>query len=93
MVTANPSTAAVIPLTSDELVMGAPCQMLYVADVVWPAKRATDSPVVNPRSLSAGNLLRARFGWRAQGNLTACTPDTDFSSGALPAPWYGKEPP
>src|SRR5947207_1526403 len=38
-VKANPTPVAVIPLAPDAVTIGAPCQMLYVADVIWPQRQ------------------------------------------------------
>ncbi len=35
----SPTPAATLPLPPEVLAIPAPCQMLYVADVVWPAKK------------------------------------------------------
>jgi hypothetical protein len=86
---ANPVPAAVIPVATQELFMGAPCQMLYVADVVWPAKNAggTANPEVVARSPDSDHMLRTRFGVRGHSSLT-CTPNTP--TGVVP--WYIEDP-
>jgi hypothetical protein len=82
---------------SDDLTIGAPCQMLYVADVVWPAKNdAGTAPDGGPglaRIVVKGadgtgrvvSPLWTRFGFRQQGSLQ-CSPDDSIRS------WYSKQP-
>ncbi len=96
--------AATIPLERltppDELAIGAPCQMLYVADIEWPAKTLLGSlpdggtPLANvfPRGADAGRIVSpqlARFGWRQTGGSLQCSPDT--TKGAA-VDWYSRQP-
>ncbi|MFZ5469413.1 MAG: choice-of-anchor D domain-containing protein [Myxococcota bacterium] len=88
---ANPTPAAVIPLPTDTLPLPAPCQLLYVADVVWPAKNAADAgsgatPSIVVQS-TAASLNLSRYGYR-QANSTQCSPNT--TQGAID--WYALEP-
>jgi hypothetical protein len=87
--------ATEIPLPSlmppDALVLGAPCQLLHVADVVWPA-RGTDGGIgVNVIGADGTGRVTnpqiSRYGIRQAGNLQ-CAPDTMRSG----KPWYGLEP-
>lgn len=96
--------AAVIPLDSlmppDELVVGAPCHMLYVADVEWPAKSAigslpdggTPPPVVEVKGADMSGRVVAplisRFGWRQTGGSLQCSPDVTLSG----VQWYTEQP-
>jgi hypothetical protein len=101
---ANPTPAAVIPLDTlsppDDLVIGAPCQVLYVADVAWPAKSAigslpdggTPAPVVTVKGAdSTGRVstpVVGRFGYRQTGGSLQCNPDVTQNS----VQWYAQEP-
>jgi hypothetical protein len=101
---ANPTPAAVIPLDTlsppDDLVIGAPCQMLYVADVVWPAKSAigtlpdggTPPPVVTVTGADVTGRVSSpsigRFGYRQAGGSLQCSPDVTLSG----VPWYAAQP-
>lgn len=97
----SPTAAATIPLDtlvpSDDLTIGAPCHMLYVADVLWPAKAdagfAPDggpglANIVVKGADGTGrivNPLWTRFGFRQNGSLQ-CSPDDSTRS------WYSKQP-
>ncbi len=99
----SPTPAAVIPLDTlmpkDELVLPAPCKMLYVADVIWPAKTALGSlpdggtpppQVVVKGADSTGRVtspLVGRFGLRQSGGSLQCT--TDVTIGGLQ--WYSQQ--
>ncbi|MBI3183029.1 MAG: choice-of-anchor D domain-containing protein [Myxococcales bacterium] len=94
----NPTPAAVIPLDTlnppDKLVLPAPCQMLYLADVLWPAKGdggVTDAgPQVLVQGADGGYVTDpklARFGFRQQNSLQ-CSPN--LTKGAVD--WYGAAP-
>jgi hypothetical protein len=100
----NPVPAATVPLDTlvppDNLALGAPCQMLYVADVVWPAQTAIGSladggtPLANiaVRGAPDGGRVTpelARFGFRPAGGSLQCSPDT--TKGASVA-WYTQQP-
>jgi hypothetical protein len=93
--------AAEIPLPSlsppDALLLGAPCQMLHVADVHWPSQAAfadggTPVPTVTvPGADGSGRVVTpdvARFGVRAAGGSLQCSPDTNVNGVA----WYAREP-
>ncbi|MEW5737362.1 MAG: choice-of-anchor D domain-containing protein [Myxococcota bacterium] len=100
----SPTPAAVIPLDTlvppDELVLGAPCQMLYVADVEWPAKSAVGSlpdggtppPVVQVKGADVNGRITApvvsRFGWRQTGGSLQCSPDVTLGG----VQWYAEQP-
>lgn len=108
----NPQPAAVIPLDSlmrpactgagvpcDDLAIGAPCQLWYVADVDWPAKSAIGSladggtplATVTPKGTDGTGRIASpvigRFGWRQSGSLQ-CTPDSTQGGGLL---WYSRQ--
>ena len=100
----SPIAAQTIPLEGllppDELAIGAACQMLYVADVEWPAKSAIGSlsdggtPPANvlARGADAGRVVApqvARFGWRQAGGSLQCSPDTTKGAGV---DWYARQP-
>ncbi len=101
---ANPTPAAVIPLDTlnppDDLVIGAPCQLLYVADVAWPAKSAigslpdggTPPPVVTVKGADGTgrvvNPVVGRFGYRQAGGSLQCSPDVTLGG----VDWYAQEP-
>jgi len=96
--------ARVIPLDTllppDLLSIGAPCQVLHVANISWPAKSAigslpdggTPAPVVTvPGADGEGRVVSpaiSRFGYRQTGGSLQCTPD--FSAG--PVQWYSQQP-
>jgi hypothetical protein len=100
----SPRPAAVIPLDTlappDELALGAPCLMLYVADVVWPAKSAIGSlpdggtplPIVEVKGADVSGRITAplvsRFGWRQTGGSLQCSPDVTLGG----VPWYAEQP-
>ena len=93
--------AATVPLDTlspaDDLRLGAPCQMLYVADVVWPAKAdAGTQPDGGPGLATivvkgadvSGRVtapLIGRFGFRQNGSLQ-CSPDDSARA------WYTRQP-
>lgn len=97
--------AKTIPLDTlmpaDELVLGAPCTMYYVADVEWPARTETgslpDGGTPPPRVIAIGEsdagTMRivapsfARFGQRNAGDIRACSPNTTASGQS----WYEKQ--
>jgi hypothetical protein len=87
--------AATVPLPADprQTVVGAPCQMLYLADVVWPAKSEPDGgvPEIAVRGSSDGGTLDApvvgRFGIRSPGSLS-CADNERRNGGG----WYSAEP-
>lgn len=96
--------AAEIPLDSlmppDQLSLGAPCLMLYVADVEWPAKSArgslpdggTPPPIVDAKGADGAGRVTSpvvsRFGWRQTGGSLQCSPDVTLSG----VPWYSEQP-
>lgn len=102
---ANPVAAAVIPLDTltppDALVIGAPCHMLYVADVIWPAKNAADAGVTpEPRievkgADMSGRIVSpqfTRYGIRSGGgNEITCAGNETRGSVSQHA-WYTQEP-
>lgn len=91
----NPTPAAVIPLDNltppDKLVLPAPCQLLYLADIVWPAKGAdAGTPQVLVQGADRGRVtdpLVARFGFRQQSSLQ-CSPNLTRNG----VDWYGPAP-
>ena len=96
----RPAPAAELPLPPDAWTLGAPCQVMHVADVVWPRAGAPDGgtaldggsePVVLPVGpLSPGGL--SRFGARTSGDL-ACSPDLTLVAPTGSVSWYGPTPP
>ncbi len=98
------TAAKVIPLEglvpADALVLGAPCQMLYVADVSWPAKSLNGSypdggsppPTITARGADATgrvvNPVLSRFGYRQMGGSLQCSPDLTING----SQWYGQQP-
>ncbi len=98
------SPAAVIPLDTlsppDRLVIGAPCHLLYVADIEWPARSAlgtlpdggTPPPAVIVKGADPSGRVTAplvtRFGWRQAGGSLQCSPDVTISG----VPWYAEQP-
>lgn len=98
------TAAATIPLDTlippDDLAIGAPCQMLYVADIEWPSKLlngslpdgGTPPATVIARGADAGRIVTpqvARFGWRQTGGSLQCSPDTTKGNGV---DWYARQP-
>lgn len=85
-----PTPAATIPLAPAEILLGAPCAMLYVADVNWPAVQEIGSlpdggtpPATITDRTDAGI---AWFGKRQPGDLTRCAPDVTLTN------WYSRQP-
>jgi hypothetical protein len=72
--------AAVIPM-SGALSLGAPCQLLHVADIEWPSRGSDGGVVVTPQTGVA------RFGVRAASSLQ-CAPDGPQAG----VPWYRQQP-
>jgi hypothetical protein len=70
--------------------LSAPCQLLYVADVNWPARTEIGSLPDGGTPL-ADIVVRAdqqaRFGYRQAGNAQ-CSPDTQISGKG----WYARQP-
>jgi hypothetical protein len=106
-VKANPIPRAVIPLDTlappNPVPVGAPCEIWYVADVIWPSKAfvADAGPFTDggfPAQViawgaDAGRIvspLLSRFGQRQPGGLT-CSPDIIQGNSITPN-WYGPEP-
>ncbi|MBL8917287.1 MAG: hypothetical protein JNJ54_00375 [Myxococcaceae bacterium] len=97
---ATPS--AVVPLETltppDELAVGAPCQLLHLADVEWPTSVALLSDGGRPRPVvvvpGAGDggyvtsPVLSRFGWRQRGSLQ-CAPNATRPGGIG---WYEVAP-
>jgi hypothetical protein len=71
-----------IPLPPGVLTLGAPCELMHVADVVWQA-RGSDGGI----GVADAGAAITRYGFRQAGNLQ-CAPDTTRSG----RPWYGLEP-
>jgi hypothetical protein len=102
----SPTAAAVLPLDtlvpSDELLLGAPCQLWHVADVAWPAASAIgslpDGGTPPPQVIAVGvdgtgritSPSIARFGQRPSGGNLKCEPDTTLSPGTVG--WYSRRP-
>ncbi len=98
--------AQVIPLDTlvppDLLALGAPCQVLHVANVVWPAKSAigslpdggTPEPTISvPGVDGTGRVVSpvvARFGYRQAGGSLQCSPDVTL--GSANTQWYSQQP-
>jgi hypothetical protein len=100
----NPMAAVTVPLESlmpkDDLSIGAPCQLLELAQISWPGRNligslpdgGTPPPVVFVPGTDAGmgrvvNPNVARFGFRQMGSLQ-CSPDISVSG----IEWYGRRP-
>lgn len=106
-VRSNPTPAAVIPLDTlvpaDDLAIGAPCHMLYVADIVWPKRGSTvdagigtdggtePQPQVIVKGADATGRIKQpqirRFGIRAASGLQ-CIQNMTIG----PDNWYAEEP-
>jgi hypothetical protein len=96
--------AKVIPLQTlappDLLAVGAPCQMLHVADISWPAKSAigslpdggTPAPIITvPGADGTGRVSSpaiTRFGYRQAGGSLQCSPDLTVGT----VQWYSAQP-
>ncbi len=94
----------VIPLETlmppGELVAGAPCHLLHVADIDWPAKSSiaslpdggTPPPVISvPGADGTGRIVTpetTRFGYRQAGGSLTCSPDVTEGS----VQWYSAQP-
>lgn len=84
----------------DLLAIGAPCQVLHVADVAWPAKSAigslpdggTPAPIISvPGADGTGRVISpqvSRFGYRQTGGSLQCSPDLTIGS----VQWYSAQP-
>ena len=100
----SPVAAAVIPLDTlspaNEVAIGAPCQLLHVADISWPAKNLIGSlpdggtPPPTVQIIGADNTGRiinpqfTRYGYRQTGGSLRCSPDTTVSG----VDWYSQQP-
>ncbi len=92
--------AAEIPLSTlvppDELALGAPCQVLHVADVIWPAADGSglEAPQVVVRGADGDGRITSpalsRYGTRASGGLE-CTRNAVRGGSSVPN-WYEPEP-
>jgi hypothetical protein len=96
--------AAVIPVEGlvppDELAIGAPCQMVAVAEIAWPPRSEIGSlpdggtPLATISITGQGGGGRivtpvvGRFGFRPTGGSLRCTPDLMLGNTA----WYGQNP-
>jgi hypothetical protein len=76
---------AELPLAPTTLTLGAPCQLVYLADVIWPSRSELEAGAV-PKVVPV--MKTARFGMRAPGSL-GCSPNTLVDG----EPWYGRDPP
>ncbi|MBX7115344.1 MAG: choice-of-anchor D domain-containing protein [Myxococcaceae bacterium] len=102
----NPVPAKVVPLPTlmpaDQLALGSACQMLYVADVVWPSKTQIGSlpdggsPLATIEVKGADGTGRvanpsvARFGYRPPGgNAPLCSPDSQLGPNV---DWFTRQP-
>jgi hypothetical protein len=99
----EPVPVKVIPLEGlmppDDLAVGAPCQVLEVAEVVWPARTLNGSlpdggsplpTILVPGADGGGRVVNpqlGRFGIRPSGGLQ-CSADLSVNGG----PWYGQNP-
>jgi hypothetical protein len=85
----SPVPAATIPMPTQTVVMGAPCQMFYVADVSWPSQQEIGSlpdggtPPADVFVYDGGFAL---FGKRNPGDVRQCSPDVSLTS------WYSEQP-
>ncbi len=93
----SPTPAQTIPLDNlmpaDDFALGAPCQLWYVADVVWPQKgNDAGVPVVEIIGADGGARITdpqiRRYGIRSAGDSQACAPNTTLSNTA----WFAPEP-
>jgi hypothetical protein len=85
----NPTPAATIPMPTGSVVMGAPCQMFYVADVNWPSQQEIGSLPdggTPPADVFVHDGGFALFGKRSPGDLRQCSPDVMLTS------WYSEQP-
>ncbi|MER2563876.1 MAG: choice-of-anchor D domain-containing protein [Myxococcaceae bacterium] len=98
------TAAQVIPLEglmpADSVSLGAPCQMLAVADIAWPSRQAIGSlpdggtplATITVQGQGAGgritNPVIGRFGYRQTGGALRCSPDLMINGTA----WYGQNP-
>lgn len=80
--------AATIPLPPAEVLLGAPCTMLYVADVSWPSLQEIGSlpdggtPLATVIDRTDAGL--AHYGKRLVGDLRQCAPDVTLTQ------WYSQ---
>ncbi len=97
--------AAEIPLQSltppDALTIGAPCRMLYLADVNWPALSlvgslpdgGTPPPTLSVKGADVNgriaNPFLARYGYRPAGGGLSCVNDTTMGNNVK---WYTRQP-
>lgn len=87
------SALAVIPLEAEVQRVGAPCELVHVADVVWPARTAPahQAPTVEVKGSLNGTerTLPSRFfGRRGQGGGLTCQPNSGVGTQA----WYAQDP-
>lgn len=96
--------AQVIPLEQlmppDTVFLGAPCQMLSVAEIAWPPRTqigslpdgGTPPPQIIVQGQGAGgritNPVVSRFGYRQTGGSLRCSPDLMLGGTG----WYGQNP-
>ncbi len=96
--------AQVIPLEGlmppDSVSLGAPCQMLAVAEIAWPPRSAIgslpDGGTPPPQIVVSGqggggrivNPVVGRFGYRQTGGSLRCSPDLMVNG----LSWYGQNP-
>jgi hypothetical protein len=89
----NPTPAATIPMPTQTVLIGAPCQTFYVADVNWPSQQEIGS-LPDGGTPGADIIVRdagfARFGKRALGDIHQCSPD--YNAGSSNTPWYSEQP-
>ncbi|MFT3835998.1 MAG: choice-of-anchor D domain-containing protein [Myxococcaceae bacterium] len=97
--------AAEVPLSTlvppDQLTLGAPCEMLYLADVNWPSKNligslpdgGTPPPTISVKGADGTgrivNAFKGRFGYRPAGGGLACVNDTTLGNNVK---WYTEQP-
>ena len=88
-----PQPLAVIPLEDERVRAGAPCELLHVADLEWPARTAPagTAPRVELRgsTVAGERRLPSRFyGRRGTGGGLTCQPN----AGVGPQAWYVQDP-
>lgn len=86
----SPTPAQVVPLETDLQTLGAPCQLFYLADVVWPQRGSTAAPWVVLKGANAQNQIAnpqlRRFGRRSSNSLQ-CSSNVTVGS----VNWYAAE--
>jgi hypothetical protein len=95
----NVEPAASVPVDGQSLLLGAPCQMVHVANVVWPPRLLPDGSPPGPgddlgaptvEAVEAPQPVQA-YGERGNGGL-ACAPNGQRTPAGQPIPWYDPAP-